>query len=139
MGLVSEEARNASLAMSYGADRHPTLSLDQLEVALYVGDPRETGVELTGGGGYAAVLVPNDGVTWPDPPAAGEIVTGSGQVVFTATDAWDDVPDYWAIRDPISGDLWDVMPFPGDGLVVDSARPAGVQIQLIVNYNALEA
>jgi hypothetical protein len=137
MALVSIPARDASLAMSYGAARHPSLSLDTLEVALYAGDPAGDGVELDVVGGYAAVLAPNDGTTWPDAPADGQVV--SAAVVFpTSTGEWTvggvpAVADHWAIRDPDTGDLWDAMPLPGAGVSIEIPGVV-VQVQLIVPY-----
>ena len=48
---MSSHARNLSLRAHLGADRHPTLSLPVLYVALFAGDPHATGVEPDGTGG----------------------------------------------------------------------------------------
>lgn len=115
MALVSVAAQNASLAMSYGAS-HGSLAPDNLEVALYVGDPANGGTELSATGGYVAVTVANDGATWPDAPADGAIT--SAPIAFAAsTDAWSDTADWWLIRDADTGDAWD------SGLLSD---PVGV-------------
>lgn len=148
MTLVSDAAQNASLAMSYGPDRHPSLSLPTFEVALFVGDPSDPdagAVELDPSGGYAAPMVDNDGTTWPDPPDAGQIVSAP-ITLPTSTGPWmfledgDLVPaiaTHWAIRDPDTSDLWDSMPLPGDGISVEVAGTEN-SIRLIVNYNDLE-
>lgn len=142
MSLHSTAARNASLAMSYGADRHSTLSLATFEVPLFAGDPRIDGVELDAAGGYVAPEVDNDGTTWPDAPADGQTI--SAPVGFPdSTGPWTvdgtlAVATHWATRDPDTGDLWDVMPLPGDGLLVDGSGVTGISIQLIVNYTDQE-
>lgn len=142
MSLVSDAAQNASLKMSYGAERHSSLSLATFEVPLFAGDPRLDGVEMDAVGGYVAPVVDNDGTTWPDDPDGGELA--SAPIGFPdSTAAWtaDGVlapATHWGIRDPDTGDLWDVMPLPGDGLLVDEAGFTDISIQLIVNYTDLE-
>lgn len=136
MSLLSVEAQNASLAMSYGAAKG-TSAPANLEVALFDGDPANGGTELTSAGGYEAVTVPNDATTWPDAPADGEIV--SAPIVFpTSTAAWSATALYWLIRDAATGDWWDAMPLPDEGITVPVAG-AENSVRLIVNYNALEA
>lgn len=103
--LVSVEARNASLAMSYGALAGSEAPVS-LEVALYVGDPANGGAELAATGGYVAAVVDNDVVTWPDAPADGSIT--SAPIVFaTSSAAWADTATHWLIRDADTGDEWD--------------------------------
>lgn len=142
MPLISQAAQDASLAMSYGASRHSTLSLATFEVALFDGDPAVDGVELDTAGGYAAVTVNNDGTTWPDAPSVGAIV--SAPIAFaTSTAGWTStristgtvpaVASHWAIRNPSTSDLWDSMPLPGDGVSVETAG-VDVRIQLVIPY-----
>lgn len=105
--LVSIAARNASLAMSYGAARGSSAP-DNIAVALFNGNPADGGTEITGGG-YARVVLPNDVTTWPDAPSAGEIT--SAPVTFpTSSGAWSDDADWYQIYDDDTGDEWDAMP-----------------------------
>lgn len=135
MSLLSVAARNASLAMSYGATKGSSAPTS-LEVALFNGDPRNGGTELTPAGGYAPATVPNNGTTWPTAPADGEIVSAA-IALPSSTDAWSDTALFWLIRDATTGDWWDSMPLPGDGITVSGY---GVENSLIlfVNYNATE-
>lgn len=131
MSLVSVEARNASLAMSYGAARGSSAP-DNLEVALFVGDPANGGTELAATGGYAAATVANDGTTWPDAPADGAVT--SDLVEFAASSAaWADSPTHFLIRDGDTGDEWD------SGLLADPVVVLGagvvVRVALTVFYN----
>ena len=104
MSLVSIEARNASLAMSYGASRG-SLAPDSLEVALFDGDPANGGTEITGGG-YARLTVPNDATTWPDAPASGAI-TSAQLTMATSSGAWTGEASYFQLYDADTGDAWD--------------------------------
>lgn len=105
MALVSVVARNASLAMSYGAlagSEAPT----SLEVALFSGDPTNGGTELAADGGYVRLVVANDATTWPDAPADGAI-TSAPLEFATPTDAWSDTADFYLLLDAVTGDEWD--------------------------------
>lgn len=135
MSLVSDPEQSRAIGLFYGGYSEP---LTEFEVALFAGDPRGYGVELDSVGGYAPQLVPNDNTTWPDAPADGEMVSApvtfpdsTGQWTASGTLA---VATHWGTRNPDTGDLADVMPLPGDGLLVDRAGVTGIAIQLIVNY-----
>lgn len=133
MSLVSVAARNASLGMSYGAAKGAAAPTS-LEIALYVGDPANGGAELASTGGYVAAVVSNNGTTWPDAPADGEIT--SALVTFaTSSAAWADSPDYFLIRDASTADEWDSGPLSE----VVSVLGAGVvvSVSLSVFYNDL--
>lgn len=130
--LVSVAARNASLAMSYGAlagSEAPT----NLAVELWVGDPADAGsAELAATGGYAAALVGNDGSTWPDAPVDGSIT--SAPVAFPASSAaWAESPTHFLIRDADTSDEWD------SGVLSDEVSVLGagvvVAVALTVFYN----
>lgn len=139
MSLVSDPEQSRAIGLFYGDYSVP---LTEFEVALFAGDPRLDGIELDLAGGYAPQLVPNDNTTWPTPPDAGEMT--SAPIAFPdSTAAWtaDSVltpATHWGTRNPDTGDLADVMPLPGDGLLVDEAGFTDIEIELIVNYNDLE-
>lgn len=132
--LVSVAARNASLAMSYGAARGSSAP-DNLAVEFWVGDPTDgSSAELASTGGYTAALVANDGTAWPSAPSAGSVTSALvGFAVSTA--AWADSPTHFLIRDADTGDEWD------SGVLSDDVTVAGagvtVQIALTVFYNDL--
>lgn len=134
MALVSVVARNASLAMSYGAlagSEAPT----SLEVALFAGDPTLGGTELTSDGGYVRLVVANDATTWPDAPADGSIT--AAQLEFAvSTDAWSDTASFFLLLDAVTGDEWDSGPLD-DEIAVDSTGVI-VRIQPTVYYRPPE-
>lgn len=131
MSLLSVAARNASLAMSYGAGRGSSAPAS-LEVALFVGDPANGGTELAADGGYAPVTVPNDATTWPDAPTDGAI-TSTTLTYPTATGAWSDVATHFLIRDATTGDEWDSGQL-ADDISVDVAGTV-TTVALTVFYN----
>jgi hypothetical protein len=93
-------AQNASLDNDYGA-AHGAGSPSAHELALFQGDPMFDGVEVTGLG-YAPAPVPND-ATWPDADGGAKAI----DVTFDPpTGAWDEVT-HWALRDPVTGVIWD--------------------------------
>jgi hypothetical protein len=132
--LVSVAARNASLAMSYGASRG-SLAPDNLSVELWVGDPADgSSAELASTGGYVAASIANNGTTWPDAPADGSLT--SALIAFAASSgAWADSPTHFLIRDADTGDEWD------SGVLSDDVTVAGsgvtVRLALTVFYNDL--
>lgn len=130
MSLVSVAARNASLAMSYGADKG-SLAPVSLEIALFNGDPTNDGTELTSDGGYERLVVDNDATTWPDAPADGSI---SSAVLFfaTPTGAWSDTADFAQVSDADTGDVWDSGPL--DDEVDVNEADTSVAIQLSIYY-----
>lgn len=135
MTLYSDAACNASLALRYGASKG-SLAPDNLEFALFAGDPRGTGVEMDSVGGYAPAALANDGTTWPDAPANRTII--SAPVAYTATGAaWTAGGDpaavtHWLIRDADTGDWWDTMPIDEPITVLDANDD--FTLQFIVNY-----
>src|SRR5690348_11400109 len=145
MTLMSDAACNASLAMRYGAAKGSSAP-DNLEFALYAGDPRGDGVEMDLVGGYAPVTAANNGTTWPDAPAGRAIVsaaqawtpTGVPQPEGTPpTDPWtaDGSPaavTHWLIRDADTGDEWDSMPIDEPITVLDSDD--AFSLEFVVNY-----
>jgi len=135
VSLVDIAARNASLAMSYGADRG-SLAPTSLGIALFVGDPDNGGVELDSDGGYARAVVDNDATTWPDAPDGGGIT--SAVISFaTSTGAWSDTADSFLIYDADTGDKWDSGRL-GDQITVDTAD-TDVTVQITVFYSDLDA
>jgi hypothetical protein len=96
-------AMNASLDNDYGLTRGPNAASTH-QLALYVGDPMTTGVEVSGHG-YARVSVPAS--KWL--AAADGVKQTNGPVQFpTVTSAWPDSPTHFALFD---GDtMWDCCP-----------------------------
>lgn len=129
--LLSDEERDRSLGLYFAAySSAPT----EFEVALFVGDPAGSGVELDATGGYARVTVPNDATTWPDAPAGGSIT--SAPIAFpAASGAWQDTPTHFQLFNADTGDA-------GDTGVLDNPPTvlgAGViaRVSLTVFYNDL--
>lgn len=119
MSLVSIAARNASLAMSYGASKG-SLAPDNLAIALFAGDPDFGGTEISGGG-YARVTVTNDGATWPDAPDGGS-VTAAESPFAASTGSWSNTADFFQLYDADTGDAWD------NGPLADPITVAGAGV-----------
>jgi hypothetical protein len=97
------EVQNLLLDITYGPNRSP-LTPDEHELALFFGDPRDGGTELTSDGGYVRVTV--DGDTDWTTPADGKYPTV--QKFFPAPSAaWSNSATHWALIDPVTGYLWD--------------------------------
>lgn len=137
--LISVEAQNASLGNDYGPNKGASAPT-ALQVALWDGDPRESGTaELPSTGGYARVTgIPNDGTTWPDAPTGGAIT--SAPIDFgTSTDEWPIDAKWWVIFDDADGTTaWDANPITGDGLSVSTAGTP-VMVQVVPTYNLMES
>ena len=105
--------RSVTLRSHFGADRHSTLSLPTLYVALFKGDPSGAGVEPTSVGGYGRVAKANDATLW-GAIAAGDVSVinkgTAGEILYpTATGVYSitDPLDYWAMLDNAAGGvLW---------------------------------
>ena len=94
MTLRSLLEQNRSLDLYYGATKGAIASPSH-ELAFFAGDPRTTGVELDSAGGYARVLILNNGTNWP--AAAGGAKTSAEQTFPTSTAAWSDVATHWQL------------------------------------------
>lgn len=127
MTLLDPAAQSASLDNDYGATKGPNAPAT-LEVALFTGDPLLGGTELAATGGYARVVVPNDGTTWPNAASAGSKT--SAQVSFgTSTDAWSDVAAWFVLFDHADGvTRWD------DGELADeiNVTAAGTTVAALI-------
>lgn len=104
--------RNATLRAHFGADRHATLSLGTLYVALFNGDPLGAGVEPDGTGGYARVAKANDATLWGTIAAGATSAANSGtagEILWPAASGLYSVPGmtHWAVFDNSAGGvLW---------------------------------
>jgi hypothetical protein len=136
MTLLDPAAQSASLDNDYGATKGPNAPAS-LEVALFTDDPLLGGVELAATGGYARVVVPNDGTTWPAAASAGSKT--SAQVSFgTSTDAWSDVAAWFVLFDHADGvTRWDAQELT-DVVVVDTSGTE-VTTSLTVYYESTGA
>lgn len=85
-GVLDVAAQNASLDNDYGATKGPNAATAH-QFALYAGDPQLNGVELDAAGGYARVVIPNDGTSWPDAAANGA-KTAAPVTLPAATGEW---------------------------------------------------
>lgn len=130
MTLLSTVEQNRSLDLFYGANKGAIASAAH-ELALYAGDPRTTGTELTSTGGYAAVTVTNNGTNWP--AASGGAKTSAVQTFPTSTAAWSDIATHFALRDSVTGDIADCGPLDAE-VAVDAAGIV-VTRQVTVFYN----
>lgn len=105
MTLLSTDAQDASLDMSYGASKG-ALAAATHELALFNGDPRTTGTELTSAGGYDRVTVTNNGTNWPG--ASGGSTVSAPQVLPTSSGAWSDTATHFVLYDAADGTTaWD--------------------------------
>lgn len=109
-------AMNSHLESSYGPNRG-ALRPDSHEYALFFGDPRFGGVEMTGGG-YARVTV--DGDTDWLPADEGEMSTAWLQLPST-TGEYDSEATHWALIYDDGGDVIDDSGPLADTLVVTGA------------------
>lgn len=127
MALVSTVAQNASLDNDYGTTRGPN-ALASHDLALYDGDPREEGVEISGNG-YARVTIA--AADWA--AAADGYKSLSAAVTFPApTDEWPLTVRYWALIG--AGSIWDSGPF-AEEIDVTAAAPAGPEVSISIFYN----
>lgn len=122
-------AMNASLDNDYGTTAGPS-SPSAHELALFVGDPLDDGVEIAGGG-YARVTV--DPADWA-PAVDGSKATTSPVQFPDATAEWDEAPTHWALYSADdSSTMWDCAPLT-DLLEVTAAGP-GPAVQIAVFYD----
>lgn len=127
MALVSQTAQEASLDNDYGTTRGPN-ALASHELALYDGDPREEGVEISGNG-YARVTVA--AADWA--LASDGYKTLTTPVTFPAPTAeWPLTVRYWALLG--GGVMWDSGPF-AEEIDVTAASPAGPVVNISIFYN----
>lgn len=105
MTLLSPAAQSASLDNDYGANKGPNAAAAH-ELALFNGDPRLGGTELTSDGGYARVVITNNGTNWPG--ASGGSTTSAQQTFAASTDAWSDTATFFVLYDHADGTTaWD--------------------------------
>lgn len=136
MTLMSDAECNASLGRRYGANRTttgPYAAPDQIDIELWAGDPRGTGVQMDLVGGYTPAVVDNDGTTWPDAPADRQII--SAATPWTPTGEWTAGGDpvnatYWLIRNHDTGDEMDCMPIGYDIAVLDAGDAFALQFKV---------
>lgn len=102
MPIRDIEAMNQSLANDYGTSE--TLRPPQHELALFSGDPLDSGVEITGGG-YARVEI--EAADWAE-PADGAISTIDPVVFPAPTEEWSDTVTHAALI--YEGVMWDCFP-----------------------------
>jgi hypothetical protein len=101
MPLGSAVAKNAALDACYGASRS-TVWPATLYAALYNGDPRSGGVELTSSGGYARVAYSNNGTNFG--AASGGAKTNLTDIVWpTSTAAYSATATWFAFLDNSAG------------------------------------
>jgi hypothetical protein len=129
MTLLDAAAQSASLNNDYGANKGPNAPASH-ELALFTGDPRVGGTELTSAGGYARVVVANNGTNWPG--ASGGSTTSAEIALPTSTGAWSDTATWFVLFDAAdSTTRWDAMPlFEEIDITV-----AGVTKSLILTIN----
>lgn len=131
MSILSTAAQNASLDNDYGATKGAN-SPAAHQLALFNGDPLLGGTELTATGGYARVVVTNNGTNWP---GAADGATTSASIAFaTSTAAWSDTATHWVLYDNADGTTaWDAGVLDTE-IDVDAAG-AVVQTAVTIYYN----
>lgn len=95
MSLGSTAAKNIALRACYG-DSRSSLWPATVYLRLYLGDPADSGVEISGGG-YAAVAVANTDANMNVPTTG--LLEPDVFTFPTSTGAWSAVPDHWAFTD----------------------------------------
>jgi hypothetical protein len=96
MTLLDTAAQDASLNNDYGAAKGPNAPASH-ELALFTADPRLGGTELAATGGYARVVIANNGTNWPG--ASGGSTTSAQIVLPTSTAAWSDTATWFVLFD----------------------------------------
>lgn len=100
MVLASEIAKNISLDACYGGSKSSVWPAT-VYMALFAGDPADTGVELTSAGGYARVAITNDTTHWP--AAAGGQKANALEVAFPASSAaWSATATHFALMSALT-------------------------------------
>lgn len=117
---------NACLDAAYGTTRAAHCP-SQHDLALYFGDPRYGGVEITGGG-YARVTV--GAADW-DLAEDGAKSTVNWLQFPAPTDEWSSEATHWGLIDE-DGELWDSGPL-ADTLVVSGAG-SGPLVRVTVRF-----
>lgn len=131
MALIDTAAQNASLDNDYGASTGPNAAAAH-QLALFTDDPRTGGTELTSTGGYARVVVTNDGTNWA--AAAGGSKTSAPQMFAASTDAWSDTATWFVLYDDADGTTaWDAGPLDSE-IAVDTSSTE-VETTLTIYYN----
>ena len=105
--------RSLTLRSHFGADRHPSLSLQPMYFALLRGNPVAGGAEPDGTGAYTRVPRDNDAALWGTYSAGDTILVNKGSngaIVWPSSSgaySITDNLDYWAIYDlSAGGTLW---------------------------------
>ena len=104
MGWGSTAAGNIDLNAWYGAGA--TLAAATLKIALYDGDPRNGGVEVTSPTTLPRATVNNNATTWPSAASGGsktsaQVTLGPSVAAMTGIGRW------WAIHDGTSDAMID--------------------------------
>lgn len=121
---LSTAAQNAALDGMLGSGKASGMPAT-FELALFNGDPRGTGVELSSTGGYARVTgITNNSTNFPN--ASGGSKTGALQTFATSTAAWSDTAVWFVFYDAADhttawfhGPLTDAVLVTGSGTVVE--------------------
>lgn len=105
--------RSLTLRSHFGADRHPSLSLQPMYFALMRGNPVAGGAEPDGTGAYTRVPRDNDALLWGTYGVGDTILTNkgtNGSIVWPSTTGLYSITldlNYWAIYDLSAGGvLW---------------------------------
>lgn len=127
MPIRDVAAQNASLDNDYGTTRGPNAAASH-DVALFIGDPMNDGVEVTGSG-YGRVTVPATGWALADDG----FKTLTVPVEFPPpSGAYPDSVTHWALW--AGSVMWDCGPLT-EPLDVTGASPSGPHVSVTVFYN----
>lgn len=141
-------AQVASLANDYGASHGANAPLT-FEVALFIGDPSDEGVEVTAtttlidedsgdtsevANGYSPVVIANDGAWFPPAdPDTGVLTTAL--VTFPEAEAeYPDTVTHWLLRDPATGAGWDTGVLPRDDQIAVEGAGVTPRLTLAIFY-----
>lgn len=151
MPIRDVTAQAASLANDYGATHGPH-SPSSFELALYLGDPNDDGVEVpdttvlvnedtgdesTVPNGYAPAHVPNDGDHFPAPDPNTGVLTTSPVAFPISTAEYPDTVTHWLLRDPATGAGWDTGQLPQEEQMVIESAGVTPRVALALFYNPL--
>lgn len=149
MPIRDVAAQVASLANDYGASHGPH-SPSSFQLALFMGDPNEDGIEVpstttivdedTGdesvvSNGYAPATVPNNGTSFPAPDPASGILETPAFTFPASTAEYPDTVTHWLLR--ASGVGWDTGALPPDGQITVETSGVTPRLSLSLFYNPL--
>lgn len=148
MPIRDVAAQAASLANDYGATHGPHAP-SSFQLALFLGDPNEDGVEVSStttlvndddgtetvvNNGYAPAVVANDGAHFPAPDPDTGVLTSAVIAFPVSTAEYPDTVTHWLLRETSTGIGWDSGQLPRDDELVVEDAGVTPRISLAIYY-----